>query len=152
MSRKHRVQIKELIQRRISRLCHPCDGPGADPVDQLADRTVESGSEQGRGGERAVPAPGMGVRAGPRPAGVAVARDQDMGERGRAGCDERTRGRVVGDVGRGVTVAPGVLMLMCARNASVVDPKALMCEPGKMGRGSGRATKARIPGRRLYSP
>ena len=47
-------------------------------------------------------------------------------------------------VGRGVSVAPGVLMLMCARNAAEFAPQALMSELGKMAMVSGAATKASL--------
>src|SRR5688572_30331521 len=49
-------------------------------------------------------------------------------------------------VGRGVSVAPACLMLMCARNAAELAPQALMGELGKMAMVSGAATKASVVG------
>jgi RNA polymerase sigma-70 factor (ECF subfamily) len=43
---------------------------------------------------------------------------------------------------RGVTLAPSVLLLLCARNAAEAAPAALMGELGKMAMVSGAATKA----------
>ena len=43
---------------------------------------------------------------------------------------------------RGVTIAPSVLLLMCARHAAEAAPVALMGELGKMAMVSGAATKA----------
>jgi hypothetical protein len=48
--------------------------------------------------------------------------------------------------GRGVNVAPGVLMLMCARNGGAVAPKVLMAQLGKMAMVSGAATKSSLVG------
>ena len=44
--------------------------------------------------------------------------------------------------GKGVTVAPSVLVMLCARNAIEAAPQALMAELGKMAMVSGAAVKA----------
>ena len=45
---------------------------------------------------------------------------------------------------RGVTLAPSVLLLLCARNAAEAAPAALMGQLGKMAMVSGAATKAGV--------
>ncbi len=65
---------------------------GREPIDQLADRAVEAGAEQGRRGERAVADPGAGVGAGARLDGGAVAIDQDVREDGPESFDEPVGG------------------------------------------------------------
>ena len=55
-------------------------------------------AQQGRGGERAVADPGAGVGAGARLDGGAVAIDQDMGDGGPEGLDERVRGGGQADI------------------------------------------------------
>jgi RNA polymerase sigma-70 factor (ECF subfamily) len=45
---------------------------------------------------------------------------------------------------RGVTIAPAVLLLLCARNAAEAAPAALMGQLGKMAMVSGAATKAGV--------
>jgi RNA polymerase sigma-70 factor (ECF subfamily) len=45
---------------------------------------------------------------------------------------------------RGVTLAPSLLLLLCAKNAAEAAPAALMAELGKMAMVSGAATKATV--------